>query len=120
MRMTKNRNEILDILKTTNKPLSAEDITTLLSKTKIDLSTIYRTLEYFDNNDLLLKFHFNNKAYYFLDTKDHHHYFICTNCLAMHKIDCNLHETLNDLENKRKFRVTNHEITIYGLCNLCS
>lgn len=120
MRMTKNRKMVLDILKQTKKPLSAENIAEALSENKIDLSTIYRSLDYFDDNNLLLRFHFNNKSYYFLNTSNHHHYFVCTNCLAMHEIECYLKDTISLLETENEFTISNHEINIYGLCNLCS
>lgn len=120
MRMTKNRKIVLNLLKQAKKPLSAEDIANELIKDKIDLSTIYRSLEYFDKNNLLLRFHFNNKSYYFLNTSNHHHYFVCTNCLTMHQIECYLNNTIANLENNNHFVVTNHEINIYGLCNNCA
>lgn len=119
MRLTKNRKIILDIFENSKKPLSAEKIQELLIDYTIDLSTIYRTIDYFYNNDLLLRFHFDNKSYYFLDTKDHYHYFLCTKCLDMHKIDCNLKDTINTLVVDRGFQVNNHEINIYGLCDKC-
>lgn len=120
MRMTKNRKIVFDILKDAKKPLSAEDISHALSNNKIDLSTIYRSIDYFDNNNLLLRFHFGNKSYYFLNTSNHHHYFVCTNCLAMHEIKCYLNDTISQLENENNFTVSNHEINIYGICQECS
>lgn len=120
MRMTKNRRIILELLNQTKKPLSAENIAIALENDKIDLSTIYRSLDYFDVNNLLLRFHFNNKSYYFLNTSNHHHYFVCTNCLAMHEIECYLKDTIDSLEANKNFIVSNHEINIYGLCDVCS
>ncbi|HHW79676.1 MAG TPA: transcriptional repressor [Acholeplasmataceae bacterium] len=120
MRMTKNRKIVLNLLKQAKKPLSAEDIANELIKDKIDLSTIYRSLDYFDDNNLLLRFHFNNKSYYILNSSNHHHYFVCTNCLSMHEIECYLKDTLEALKTKNNFTVTNHEINIYGLCDICS
>ena len=120
MRMTKNREIVLNEFKKSNKPLSAEDIAANLKNSKMDLSTIYRSITYFDSNNLLLRFHFNNKSYYFLNTKTHSHYFICTNCLKMETISCNLKETIEDLTNNKHFTITNHELNIYGLCDICS
>ena len=47
MRLTKKRETILNILKQTDKPLSAEDIYKELGDASMNLSTIYRALELF-------------------------------------------------------------------------
>lgn len=120
MRMTKNRKIVLDEFKNSDRPLSAEDIAKNLENSQMDLSTIYRSIEYFDTNNLLLRFHFNNKSYYFLNTSTHNHYFICTNCLKMEAVECNLKATIDDLKANKGFTVNNHELNIYGLCALCS
>lgn len=119
IKLTKQRKEIYNILKDSKKPMSAEMLFEKLPKNTMNLSTIYRSIDYFENNDLLLKFHFDGKSYYFLNDKNHNHYFICTKCLSMQAINCHLHNTINSLEKDYNFLVTNHEMTIYGICNLC-
>lgn len=120
LRMTRKRQKIYDVIKGSKNPISAEDILNILGDENINLSTIYRSVEYFINGDLLLTFHFNNKTYYILNNEDnHYHYFICTNCLRMEKVDCNLSDVINELKHNKGFLVTNHEMTIYGLCNKC-
>ncbi|WP_084156704.1 Fur family transcriptional regulator [Haploplasma axanthum] len=78
------------------------------------------TISYSKKNNLLLKFHFDGKSFYFLNVDGHHHhYFVCTNCLSMFAIDCNMNSTIKELKNEHDFLVTNHEMTIYGLCKDC-
>ena len=121
LRMTKQRKKVYQCLKNSEKPLSAETIYELIDEDKLNLSTVYRAIDYFENNNLLIKFHFNGKNYYFLEKDgNHHHYFVCTNCHMMHKIKCNMKTIITDLENERNFKVTNHEMNVYGICNLCS
>lgn len=120
MRMTKQRKLIYDILKAINKPLNIENIFYSLPDETMNLSTVYRTIEYFESFDLLIKFHFNGNSYYILnDNNEHHHFSICTSCLEMKEIACHLDQTIKDLKNDDSFLVTNHEITIYGLCKDC-
>lgn len=119
IKLTKQRRLVYDILKESEKPLNAERIFELLPNDVMNLSTVYRTIEYFERNDLLLKFYFNGKSFYFLNNDSHHHYFICTKCHSMFNIDCNLSHTIDTLKNERNFLITNHEMTVYGLCEHC-
>lgn len=119
-KLTKQRKLIYQILKDNKKPLSIENIFHMLPKSSMNLSTVYRAIDYFESFDILLKFHFNDSNYYILNKdKEHHHYSICTSCLEMDKVDCHLSDTILNLESKNNFKVTNHEITIYGLCSYC-
>lgn len=120
LKLTKQRKLIYDILKNNDKPLSAENIFYLLPQDAMNLSTVYRSIEYFQTQDILLKFTFNDSSYYILnEDKSHHHYSICTSCLEMKKIACHLTDTILNLESNDDFLVTDHEITIYGLCSYC-
>lgn len=119
IKLTPQRQIIYNIFKQSKTPLSAEMIYNLLEPNTMNLSTVYRSIDYFFENDLILKFHFNHKSYYFLNTEQHHHYFICTNCLKMNSVDCHLNKTITKLENEHNLLITNHEMTFYGLCSNC-
>jgi|SRR5690554_79892 len=121
LRMTSKRKKVYDVIEKSNKPINAEIIADILGDDNINLSTIYRAIEYFINNDLLLTFYFNNKTYYILNNEGkHYHYFICTNCLYMEKINCNMNPIINKLETENNFLITNHEMNVFGLCNSCN
>src|SRR5690554_8173355 len=120
IRLTSKRKQVFDVISNSNKPIDAEGILSVLGESNINLSTIYRSIEFFNTNNLLLTFHFNNKSYYFLnDEHNHHHYFICTKCLKMEKVKCNMHDIISTLEHEEDYLITNHEMTIYGLCKKC-
>jgi len=110
MRMTSQRKAILAYLETTRQPKSAEMIHHALSKHKMNLSTVYRTLDTFFDNGLISKSTLDNTTYYYLNQKDHHHYMICLKCHRMLEIDC---QTQHD------FFITHHDLTIYGYCSSC-
>lgn len=117
--MTKQRKSILEVFKTNQHLLSAEMIHELLGENKMDLSTIYRTLELFNQNDLISRSSINNINYYYFNDGLHHHYMICLNCHVMVPIECHLTALENDLNNNHDFKVTHHDMTLYGYCKNC-
>lgn len=118
--LTVKRKKVYDTLKLSKKPLSVEEIFNNLNDSNINLSTIYRAIDYLESYNLLLKFHFDSKNYYFLNEDDlHKHYFVCTKCHQMHTINCQMENVLKTLENKHDFLITNHEMNVYGICNKC-
>lgn len=119
MRLTKSRKLVYDLFKKNTNLICAEDISELLKAEKIDLSTIYRTLEYFLSENLIEKSTINNRAYYYLKDGEHHHYMICTSCLKRIPIDCEFDKMFKKTIKDRKFRVTGHDITVYGYCEKC-
>lgn len=120
LNLTTKRKKVYSLLEKTAKPLSVQDIYSKLNDQTINLSTVYRAIEYFESHQILLKFHFNNQNYYFLNlNKTHNHYFICTKCLLMKQVPCNMKQILIDLSTHNDFLITNHEMNVYGLCNKC-
>src|SRR5690554_1412168 len=121
IKLTKKRASVFNVIKNNKKPINAEEIFEVLGSNNINLSTVYRAIDYLLENNLLLSFHFNNKTYYISnDIKNHYHFFICTKCLYMEKVDCHLTDTIKNLKQNKNYTVTNHEMTIYGLCNNCN
>ncbi len=117
MRMTKQRQLILSLISDKQQPLSAEMIYEKLPDKSMNLSTVYRVLDYFFLHDIINKTTIQNIAYYFLKTAHHHHYFICTTCQKMFPVDCHFFDE-DDLE-KKGFKVSYHDITVYGTCPAC-
>ena len=132
-RLTIPREAILDVLSRTSRHLSAEDIFLAVHKVypAIGLTTIYRTLELLVQMRLVFKFDFGDKrARYELaeGTKGirHHHHLVCTRCGRI--IDYTdfideekelLGQTEKGLSKKFNFKITNHIIQFYGLCDKC-
>ncbi len=108
IKLTTARKVILEILISSNKPLSYEDIKNELS---MDKATFYRNITKFEEENIINSFESNDKKRYFEIQKTKHSHFICTNCS---QIEC-IHEKLNfDLKN---YQVDN--IIIKGLCPKC-
>lgn len=119
MRMTKQRNAILNIFKAAAKPQSADMIMANLTDKTMNLSTIYRTLEKFHDVGLISKSTINQTSYYYYNKKDHHHYMICLSCHKMIPVDCHLTHFSDEVAKKHDFQLTHHDMTLYGYCREC-
>lgn len=133
-RMTAGREAILDVLSQAEEHLSAEDIYMKIHPVNpaIGLTSIYRTLDILVNIGLVHKFDFGHgRARYELAEgpkgKRHHHHLVCTGCGRV--IDYTdfideelalLKKTEEGLSKKYNFRIDNHLIQFYGLCEICS
>ncbi len=132
-RITSGREAVLDVLSKSSQHLSAEDIYMKVHPKypNIGLTTIYRTLDVLADLGLVFKFDFGDKrARYELAEgpkgAHHHHHLICTSCKRVidytdfidEEIEL-LNQTEKGLSRKYDFKITNHLIQFYGLCNNC-
>ncbi len=132
-KFTVPRQAILESLESTFKHLSAEDIYLAVHKaySNIGLTTVYRTLELLVEMGLVFKFDFGDgRARYELAQGPkgarHHHHLVCTRCNRV--VDYTdfiedelelLKRTEKGLSKKFDFKITNHLIQFYGLCDQC-
>lgn len=122
-RLTKKRKIILDVLEKATKPLTAFDILDIVqdSGTDIWISTIYRTLDKFEEEGLIEKADIpdSDSSYYLLKDKKHKHYGICLSCKKLVDIvGCPFHDQNLSMEDD-SFEVTSHNLTVYGYCSDC-
>lgn len=114
IRITKNRQAVLDTLKTHHGTLSAAQIHAALPQ--MDLVTIYRTLDLFTKEKVIKQFHLTSgEAQYEYQTEPHHHA-VCTNCERV------IHFTAPDQKLKKllgieDFDVDEIEVTVKGICH---
>jgi Fur family transcriptional regulator, ferric uptake regulator len=108
IKLTTARKAILEILISSDKPLSYEDIKNELS---MDKATFYRNITKFEEESIINSFESNDKKRYFEVQKTKHSHFICTTCS---EIEC-IHEKL-DL-NLPHYQIDN--IIIKGICPRC-
>ena len=132
-RLTVGRDAILDILSAAQGHLSADDIYMKVRPKyhNVGLTTIYRTLDVLSNIGMVYKLDFGDgRARYELAQgpkgEHHHHHLVCTDCNKV--IDYTdfigeevelLKQTEKGLGKKYNFRITNHLIQFYGLCEKC-
>jgi len=132
-RFTVPRKVILNVLNSTSKHLSAEDIYLAVHKhnPNVGLTTVYRTLELLIRMGLVSKSDFGDgRARYELrygpKGERHHHHLVCTNCgkvvdyteFIKDEIEL-LQKTEKGLSKKYNFKIIDHLIQFYGLCDKC-
>jgi len=123
--MTKNRQEILNIIKVNSSPLNASQIHSY-SDNCSDLATVYRGLHYLENNDYVRSFVFDchergMERYYSLKKSVHEHFMHCEYCHRFFILDnCPFKNSFRQIEKNTGFRVEEHYITLKGICSECS
>jgi Fur family ferric uptake transcriptional regulator len=131
-RWTGPREEIFDLLLSTERHLSAKDVHQLLHERspEIGLTTVYRTLELLDKAGLVRKVHAGDGhvryEYRRADHADHHHHLICTACgTILNYRDFEQEElelvrrTEALLARRYNFLIRDHNIEFLGLCGEC-
>ena len=113
LRITKKRKEILDVLQSNHRTLSAADIHKKLPE--IDLVTIYRNLELFVEEKLIKRIHLGTGQVQFEYQDEPHHHAVCIECEKI------IHFTAPDAKLKKllgieNFEVDEIEVTVRGVC----
>lgn len=120
---TKQRCAIMQILKQSSDPVSAEDIFAALKaeNPSLALSTVYRNLERFAGDGLIKKDVWRDGIVRYSIAQEHHgHYLICTECSAKIRIeDCPLTGIEQGLAHDTGYEIEGHTLTIYGKCPKC-
>jgi len=122
LRKTKTREEILLLFESINTPLTANKIYSYLKCKNITLSSIYRTLDTFTINNILIKnTDSNGVAIYTLKQEKHSHYLECKNCHTKVELGyCPYHNINDKINDEFNFQVDEHNVVIYGTCKDCS
>jgi Fur family ferric uptake transcriptional regulator len=122
LKQTKKRNLIISILENATAPLTAEEIMKLSCKElKMSFSTVYRALNALADKNIITKtIHQDGKLYYKIHTKSHQHVIKCTQCNECIAIDtCPLESLEANLSSKTNYKITGHNLEIFGICPKC-
>ncbi|MCD5381304.1 MAG: transcriptional repressor [Candidatus Pacebacteria bacterium] len=114
IKLTKKRQQILDVLKRHHGTLSAGDIYSKLPS--IDLVTIYRNLDLFVSEKLIKEVHLGTDEAQFEYRTEPHHHAVCIECEKV------IHFTAPDAKIRKllgleDFQVDEIEVTVRGICN---
>lgn len=131
-RLTLPRQAILGALSRTSKHLSAEEIYLSVHRLypAVGLTTVYRTLELLVRLGIISKFDFGDgRSRYELTTsrqRKHHHHLICSRCGRVIDYTDFIDEETEVfgkiervLSQKYNFKIHNHQLHFYGLCDKC-
>ncbi len=103
--------------------LSAEEIYKALSDLgeEVGLATVYRVLTQFEEAGLVKRHHFEEGHSVFeLCHGAHHDHLVCVKCRKIVEfVDEVIEERQAKIAEKTGFKMTDHALTIYGLCQAC-
>lgn len=120
-RKTKQREALQEVLARSGRPLSVAELLNAASKKVggLGVATVYRTVAALLEAGSIEPVEIPGEPVrYELADKGHHHHFQCQKCEKVFDI-------AGCLENLRKlvppkFRVSDHAVTLYGLCGTCA
>lgn len=120
-RTTKQKQAIKAVLEEQNGPLLPDDIHRLAVKTvpSLGIATVYRSLKNLQEEGQVCCVEIPGQPpRYERSDKGHHHHFHCKECREVFDLDKCV-EGLKKLA-PPGFKVTDHEIILYGLCKGCT
>ncbi|WP_127836504.1 Fur family transcriptional regulator [Clostridium prolinivorans] len=122
IKVTKGRIAILNILLSTEDAVTVDYIYEQCKKRglKIDLSTIYRTMDILENKNIIEKLNLGeDKFSYIIKKENHKHILECSLCHKEVEIDCPMLQIEEIIKNKTGFVLTEHDLKIKGICDEC-
>ena len=123
LRITRPREEILELLGKEDHPISAKIIHEKLEGT-CNLVTVYRSLKMLESMNLVKRFDFGDNTARFelicCNDKAHHHHLICNDCRTVVEIEeCFDPKMESRIAQKHGFRNVTHQLEFFGLCSSC-
>lgn len=121
-KITPQRRLILEILKDSNRHLTAEEIAERAKQHQpsISVATIYRNLNILVDIDLLSKLDLHNGPARYELNQGHDHHMVCLSCGAAIKLGmCPMHGEIKKTIDEKGFLVNGHHFEITGYCKDC-
>lgn len=122
LKLTKHRKGIYDVLAKTDRPLDASEIYEKLIGSNVNLSTVYRTLEIFEEAKIVTKVVLspNSTATYELNHNEHKHHLVCIKCHEVTAISgCPLKDYVAEVGLGKGYYIIEHKLEILGICPNC-
>ena len=123
IKVTKARIAIYELLEEEIKGITADYIYMVCRQRgyNINLSTVYRTLDIFEEKELVDKFLLGEGIKNFIiKKKNHNHIVECDLCHKEIEVPCPMHQIEEILKNQTGFTLTDHSITLKGICEECN
>ena len=123
IKKTKQRKCVFSVLERAQVPLSAPEIYSqvLSEDASVWLSTVYRILDYFLGEGLVVKTSVmdSGMAFYTLNRNKHSHYAVCVNChKVVELVNCPMEKFVPEIA-ESDFHVLGHRVEMYGYCKDC-
>lgn len=126
-KLTHQRRAIVDtIIENEGKHLTAEEIYDEVKKDcpEIGLATVYRTVLLLEDLKVVSRVDLSDGCSRYelihADEIHRHHHLICSSCHNIFEVQEDLLENLeHKIETAYHFKILNHSVTFYGLCDKC-
>ncbi len=124
LKVTLPRLKILELLeKSKKRHVSAEEIyhQLLAQSEDVGLATVYRVLTQFETAGLVTRLRFDGEHSVFeLQQSEHHDHLVCVDCGHVAEfVDEVIESRQIEIAKQHDFELTEHEMTLYGLCSTC-
>lgn len=118
-KLTPGRKKIIKIFCLAKNPLSAK---TLIEKTGLNKTSIYREISFLLSQDFIQDVDFADRIKrHELKDRKHHHHLVCLKCKKVS--DVILEENLNNeetrIEKNKDFKIVKHHLEFFGYCKGC-
>ncbi|WP_338472158.1 Fur family transcriptional regulator [Niallia sp. XMNu-256] len=123
IRITPQRLEMISILKGTKEHFTAEDIYQKLIKQfpSVSIATVYNNLKLFVKLGLVNELQFGEGLSKFEWIDKEHYHIICTSCGEIEDFHYpQLKEVESFAQDLSKFKIKDHHLLFYGLCQDCN
>ena len=123
LRMTSQRDLILDIISQVKGHLDADEVHRLARQRQpnLSLSTVYRNLQALKRSGLVEELHFDESHHHYeAKPSVEHHHLICLGCGKVVEFGCALSKKMRqEIARKKGFEVTGVEVHMTGYCAQC-
>lgn len=126
-KLTPQRRSIVDtIIENEGQHLTAEEIYDKVKKDcpEIGLATVYRTILVLEELGVISRLDLNDgcSRYEIVHSNEahRHHHLICSICSSVSEVQDDLLEELEEsIEKQYKFKILDHSVKFYGICDEC-
>ena len=122
VKVTKGRVMILQVLFSANKSLNVENILEECKEKGIDinLSTVYRAVELFEEKGIVDKFSLNDGVFsYRIKGEEHKHLLQCSVCNKQVEVPCPFKQIDEIVQSETGFTMLEHNLIMKGICENC-
>jgi Fur family peroxide stress response transcriptional regulator len=123
IRQSKQRNSILELLRSTDSHPTADWLYHKLKKIfpLLSLGTVYRNLSMLIDQGYVKKIHFGSTYDRFEANVNPHYHLICESCGKIQDFKMPIYDELNERAKQlTPFKIQHHKLDFFGLCENCS
>jgi len=122
LRVTKPRLLVLSFMIRSHGPFTLEEIHQEIKGEGIDLVTVYRCINSFQESGIIHRCDFGDgpmRFEYEGEGSEHHHHIVCKRCREVKSLDYCLVEGIEKLLRKEGYSHITHSLEFFGVCSKC-